>query len=94
MASCQLTFSAVVFNWLANLLHWILVNEYGVVNVIHCLKILDVFVIAAPSVKECGKLLQTVCEVIEANRVTLAPEKVIGQASIMMFLTIKLDVPW
>ena len=48
-ASFWLTFSTVVINRLANSLHWILVNESGVVNIIHYL---DDFLIAAPSAEE------------------------------------------
>ena len=79
-----------LFNRLADSLHWILVNECGVVNIIYYL---DGFFIAAPSAEECGKLLQTVCDLCEITGVPLAPEKVVGPESIMPFLGIKFDVP-
>ena len=79
-----------LFNWLADSLHWILVNKCGVMNVIHYL---DEFFIVAPSAEECGKLLQTVRDLFDVIGVPLALEKVVGLASIMTFLVIELDVP-
>ena len=78
-----------LFNRLADLLHWILVNECGVVNVIHYI---DDFFIAVPSAKECGKLLQTVHDLFDVIGVSLAPERAVGPSSIMTFLGIELDV--
>ena len=51
------------------------------------------FFIAASSAEECGKLLQTVCDLFDVIGVLLALKKVVGPASIMTFLGIELDVP-
>ena len=50
------------------------------------------FFVAAESMVECDRFLQTILKVFNNIRFPLAPEKVAGQASVLTFLGFELDV--
>ena len=75
-----------LFNRLADSLRWILVNECGIKDVVHYL---DDFLIAAESMVECDRFLQTILKVFDNIGVPLVPEKVAGPASVLTFLGIE-----
>lgn len=78
-----------IFNSVADLVEWILVNNYGIDDLLHYL---DDFIMAAPAnSSRCAYYLQTAVSVVARLGLPLHPQKCVGPASCMVVLGIELD---
>ena len=78
-----------IFNAVADLGEWILVNSYGIDDL--CIKI-DDFILAAPANSlVCASNLQVAFSLVARLGLPLHPQKCLGPASCIVFLGIELD---
>ena len=78
-----------IFNSVADLVEWILVNNYGINDLLHYL---DDFIMAAPANSSiCTSYLQVAVSVVACLGLPLHPQKCLGPASCMVVLGIELD---
>ena len=77
-----------IFNNVADMLEWILRNNYGIQDIIHCLE--DYFTVGPPVSDQCSRALATIKATCTRLRVPLAPEKCVGPTTCIIFLGIEL----
>lgn len=79
----------VIFNSVADVVKWILVNNYGIADLLHYL---DNFTLAAPANSSiCASNLHVAVFVVARLSLPLYPHKFLGPASCMVVLGIELD---
>ena len=78
-----------IFNSVADVVEWILVNNYGIDDLLHYL---DDFILAAPATSSiCASNLHVAVSVVAKLGLPLHPQKCLGPASCMVVLGIELD---
>ena len=80
--------ASFIFNNVADVLEWILQNNYGIQDIIHCLE--DYFTVGPPVSNQCSRALATIKATCTRLRVPLAPEKCVGSTTCITFLGIEL----
>ena len=78
-----------IFNNVADMLEWILRNNYGIQDIIHYLD--GYFTVSPPVSDQCSRALATIKATCTRLRVPLAPEKCVGPTTCIIFLGIELD---
>ena len=78
-----------IFNWMADLVEWIIQNKYGMADLMHYL---DDFITAGPADSlHCSQNLQTLLAVCCSLGLPLHPNKCIGLSTRLVVLRIELD---
>ena len=78
-----------IFNTLADVFHWILVNNYNVLDLLHYLD--DYFTLGPPNSDLCATRLRAINESAAEIGIPLSPEKCVGPTTCLTFLGIELD---
>jgi hypothetical protein len=78
-----------IFNSLADLFHWIIVNNFLVPDLLHYLD--DYFTLGPPASPVCAQSLHAIQNAANDIGIPLAPEKIEGPSTCLTFLGIELD---
>ena len=78
-----------IFNSLADLFQWILVNNYSVPDILHYLD--DYLTQGPPALPVCGQSLHAIQQAASDTGIPLAPGKIEGPTTCLTFLGIELD---
>ncbi len=78
-----------IFNSLADLFHWIIVNNFLVPDLLHYLD--DYFTLGPPASPVCAQLLHAIQNAANDIGIPLAPEKIEGPSTCLIFLGTELD---
>ena len=78
-----------IFNTLADLFHWILLNNYNVLDLLHYLD--DYFTLGPPNSDLCATRLQAINQSAAEIGIPLSPEECVGPTTCLTFLGIELD---
>ena len=78
-----------IFNSLADLFHWIIVNNFLVPDLLHYLD--DYFTLGPPASPVCAQSLHAIQNAANDIGISLAPEKIEGPSTCLTFLGIELD---
>ena len=78
-----------IFNSLADLFHWCLVNNWNVHELLHYLD--DYFTLGPPNSDICASRLKAIDQAATEIGIPLSPEKCVGPTTCLIFLGIELD---
>ena len=78
-----------IFNSLADLIHWSLVNSWNVLDLLHYLD--DYFTLGPPSSDICASRLKAIDQAATEIGIHLSPENCIGPTTCLIFFGIELD---
>ena len=78
-----------IFNSLADLFHWIIVNNFLVPELLHYLD--DYFTLGPPASPVCAQSLHAIQNAANDIGIPLAPKKIEGPSTCLTFLGIELD---
>ena len=78
-----------IFNSLADLFHWCLVNNWNVCELLHYLD--DYFTLGPPNSDICASRLKAIDQAATEIGIPLSPEKCVGPTTCLIFLGIELD---
>ena len=84
-----LPLSLYLFNRLADAFEWILKNNYHIHDLMHYLD--DYFTVGPPQSTICADYVQTILQVTSTLGIPLAPEKLEGTTTHLVFLGISID---
>ena len=85
----RLRSAPAIFNSLADLFHWCLVNNWNVLDLLHCLD--DYFTLGPPNSDICASRLRAVDRAANEIGIPLSPDKCMGPKTCLVFLGIQLD---
>ena len=78
-----------IFNSLADLFHWCLVNNWNVLDLLHYLD--DCFTLGPPLSDICASRLKAIDQAAAEIGIPLSPDKCVGPTTCLIFLGIELD---
>ena len=78
-----------IFNSLADLFHWCLVNNWNVLDLLHYLD--DYFTLGPPLSDICASRLKAIDQAATEIGIPLSPDKCVGPTTCLIFLGIELD---
>ena len=78
-----------IFNSLADLFHWCLVNNWNVLDLLHYLD--DYFTLGPPNSDICASRLRAIDRAANEIGTPLSPDKCVGPTTCLVFLGIQLD---
>ena len=78
-----------IFNTVADLFHWCLVNNWSVIDLLHYLD--DYFTLGPPNSTICASRLKAIDQAANDICIPLSPEKCVGPTTCLVFLGIELD---
>ena len=78
-----------IFNTVADLFHWCLMNNWNVLDLLHYLD--DYFTLGPPATDICASRLRAIHQAATEIGIPLSPDKCVGPTTCLIFLGIELD---